>query len=373
VKYYIISGEASGDLHASNFIREIKKLDDHACFRFWGGDLMEKQTGEKPVKHYKELAFMGFIEVILHLKTILKNISFCKKDILAYNPDVLLLVDYPGFNLRIAEFAKKNNIKVFYYISPTIWAWHESRVYTVKKYVDRMFVILPFEKDFYKKFNYDADFIGHPMLDTLRENTTSEQTNNFRKKYNLDDKPIIAMLPGSRKQEIKKILPVMLSVSEKFKNYTFIIAAISSIPEELYRKYLHTYPEVKIIFNQTQEIFKNSFSALVKSGTSTLEAALLNVPQVVCYKTSFITYRLAKWFAKVKYISLVNLVMNAEIVKELIQNEMTDAAISGELKKITNDDDSRKKMLAAYDEMRTMLGGPGASERLAKLIYQNLR
>ncbi len=372
MKYYIISGEASGDLHASNFIREIKKLDADAHFRYWGGELMEKQTGEQPVKHYRDLAFMGFSEVLLHLKTILNNIAFCKKDILAYNPDVLLLVDYPGFNLRIAKFAKKNKIRVYYYISPTIWAWHESRVYTIKKYVDRMFVILPFETDFYKKYNYEADFVGHPMLDTLDERNNTEQTNNFKTINNIDERPIIAMLPGSRKQEIKKILPVMLSVIKKFPEYNFVIAGISSIPENLYKQYTLPYPEVKIIYNNTQELLKNSFSALVKSGTSTLEAALMNVPQVVCYKTSFITYRLAKWLAKVKYISIVNLIMNSETVKELIQYEMTEEAISCELKKITNDKVYRKKMLDAYEELKTKLGGKGASKRLANLIYKSL-
>src|ERR1039458_9175978 len=315
MKYYIIAGEASGDLHASNLIKELKLLDKDAIFRCWGGDLMKAQ-GAMIVKHYKDLAFMGFAEVILNLKTILSNIKFCKKDIVEFNPDVLILVDYPGFNLRIAEFAKTKGFKVFYYISPSVWAWHESRVKTIRKYVDKMFVILPFEKEFYAKHDYKVEYAGHPLTDVINDwNKINADNNSWRNENNLNDNPIIAILPGSRKQEISRMFPIMLDACEVYKDYQIIVAGATSIPQDYYLQFTGGR-DVKILFNQTYSILKNSVAAIVKSGTSTLEAALLDTPEIVCYKANAISYSIAKRVTNVKYISLVNLIMDREVVKE---------------------------------------------------------
>lgn len=367
MKYYVIAGEASGDLHASNMIKELKILDHNAEFRYWGGDMMQQHIGNPPVKHYRDLAFMGFLEVLLNIRTIFRNMKFCKSDILEYKPDVLILVDYPGFNLRIADFVHKNGIKVFYYIAPTIWAWHESRINTIKKSVDKLFVILPFEKEFYKKFDYNVDFIGHPLIDAL-DNESDDKTNKTEIKKD-NEKPVIAILPGSRKQEICKILPVMLSVVKDFQNYKFVIAGVKTLPEELYLKYIGDNKQVSIVFNQTYSVLRQAKIAMVKSGTSTLEAALFNVPQVVCYSTSFISYVLGRMLIKIKYISLVNLVMDRPVVKELIQYDLNYTLLKSELEKLLFDEERKKNIFDDYILLKQKLGGGGASKRLAELIY----
>ncbi len=371
MKYYLIAGEASGDLHASNLMRELKSVDASVSFRFWGGDLMKEQGGEL-VKHYSELAFMGFTEVIFNLRTILKNIEFCKKDILNYKPDVLILVDYPGFNLRIAEFAKKNGIKVFYYISPQVWAWKQSRVHHIKKYVDRMFVILPFEKEFYKKFNYNVDFVGHPLLDALEQRQKAKDSfQDFVKKNNLDERPIVAILPGSRKQEIEKMLPVMAKMSSHFPKYQFVVAGVSTQEKEFYTA-LAGKSEVKYLFGKTYDLLEQSAAALVTSGTATLETALIGTPEVVCYKGGAISFQIAKMLVKVDYISLVNLIMEKEVVKELIQNDFNEAAVKTELDKLLNQPTYRDTMMASLNELRNKLGGAGASQKTATLMVSAL-
>lgn len=369
MKYYIIAGEASGDLHASNLMRELKVLDTAAAFRFWGGDMMKEQGGEL-VRHYKELAFMGFTEVIINLRTILRNIEFCKKDILNYKPDVLILVDYPGFNLRIAEFAKKNGIKVYYYISPQVWAWKQSRVHHIKKFVDRMFVILPFEKEFYKKFDYAVDFVGHPLLDALEQRKkTRDSFPDFIKKNGLDERPIVAILPGSRKQEIEKMLPVMAKMSSAFPKYQFVVAGVSTQQKDFYASLAGKY-ELKYLFGKTYDLLEQSTAALVTSGTATLETALFGIPEVVCYKGGAISFQIAKMLVKVDYISLVNLIMGKEVVKELIQNEFNEASVKAELGKLLNQPDYRKAMMAYLNELRNKLGGAGASKKTAELIVK---
>ncbi|MBO4233848.1 lipid-A-disaccharide synthase [Riemerella anatipestifer] len=365
MKYYIIAGEASGDLHGSNLMKALKQKDPNATFRFWGGDLMEQQGGTL-VKHYRDLAFMGFVEVVQNLGTILRNIKFCKEDIRNFRPDVLILVDYPGFNLRIAKFAKKLGIKVVYYISPQLWAWKEGRVNTIKKYVDEMLVILPFEKDFYKKHQIEAHFVGHPLLDALSDLPPID-IQNFRKEHQLSDKKIIALLPGSREQEVKKMLSIMLSVRSEFKDYQFVIAGAPSLPKSFYESYDR---EVSFISNKTYDLLRCSDAALVTSGTATLETALLEVPEVVCYRGSKISYEIAKRLIKhIKYISLVNLIMDKEVVKELIQNELNTPNLVKELKLILNE--NRANLLFDYKILKEKLGGKGASEKAAEIITKN--
>ncbi|MDD1525357.1 lipid-A-disaccharide synthase [Riemerella anatipestifer] len=363
MKYYIIAGEASGDLHGSNLMKALKQKDPNATFRFWGGDLMEQQGGTL-VKHYRDLAFMGFVEVIQNLGTILRNIKFCKEDIRNFRPDVLILVDYPGFNLRIAKFAKKLGIKVVYYISPQLWAWKESRVNIIKKYVDEMLVILPFEKDFYKKHQVEAHFVGHPLLDALSDLPPID-IQAFKKEHQLSDKKIIALLPGSREQEVKKMLSIMLSVRSEFKDYQFVIAGAPSLPKSFYESYVDK--EVCFISNKTYDLLRCSDAALVTSGTATLETALLEVPEVVCYRGSKISYEIAKRLIKhIKYISLVNLIMDKEVVKELIQDELNTPNLVKELKLILNE--NRASLLSDYKILKEKLGGKGASEKAAEII-----
>lgn len=370
MKYYIIAGEASGDLHASNLMRKLKEKDTEAVFRVWGGDLMERQ-GAELVKHYRDLAFMGFSEVIANISTIIKNISFCKNDILLFRPDVLILVDYPGFNLRIARFAFENNIRVFYYISPQIWAWKKSRVKKIKKYVERMFVILPFEKEFYEKYGVDVDFVGHPLLDAIESDKKSfHSPGDFREKHKLDRRLIISVLPGSRKQEISKMLPVMLSVAGDFPNYQFVVAGAPSVPEEFYRQ-IAGEVDFKIIFGATHDLLYNAYAGVITSGTATLETALLDVPQVVCYKGSNFSFQIAKRIVSIKYISLVNLVMDKPVVAELIQSEMTPGNIKIELSKVL-DIHKRKLIFSDYKALRVKLGNIGASELTARLMTQRL-
>ena len=368
MNYYIIAGEASGDLHASNLIKELKKLDKQCKIRAWGGDMMEKE-GATIVKHYRDLAFMGFIEVILNLKTILNNIRFCKEDLLKFKPDVLVLVDYPGFNLRIAEYAHQHGIKVVYYISPQVWAWKQSRVKKIKKVVDRMLVILPFEKQFYEKFNMQVDFVGHPLLDAIDQQKNSLSNHDeFRTKHQLDARPIISILPGSRTQEIKTILPIMMQMEEEFPNLQFIIAGAPSQSEALYSQILNNR-KVKVISGETYSLLSASDAALVTSGTATLETALLNIPEVVCYKGSNVSYQIAKRIIDVKYISLVNLIMDDEVVKELIQGELNATNLKAELLNILNSE-KRKSLQKQYELLRQKLGGSGASALVAKIVFQ---
>jgi lipid-A-disaccharide synthase len=372
MKYYIIAGEASGDLHASNLMRAIKVKDPEATFRCWGGDKMHNE-GADLVKHYKDLAFMGFAEVLMNIRTITKNLNFCKDDLLNYNPDALILVDYPGFNLRIAEFAHKNQFKVYYYISPQVWAWKKSRVYTIKKVVDRLFVILPFEKDFYAKYDYDVSYVGHPLLDVIPDNPDAIPDENFFEENKLDNRPIIAILPGSRKQEITKILPLMLSVFENYKNeYQCIISGVKSIDQNIYTDIIGSKP-VKILYGQTYNLFRNAHIAAVTSGTASLEAALFRVPQVICYKGGAVSYAIAKRIVDIKYIGLPNLIMNKLLVTELIQNELTKENLILEFDKLLKNKEERQRIITDYIELRKQLGGSGASERTAAEIIEHLK
>lgn len=365
MKYYLIAGEASGDLHGSNLMKALKLKDPNAEFRFWGGDLMQAQGGNM-VKHYRDLAFMGFVEVVQNLGTILKNIKICKKDIQEHQPDVLILIDYPGFNLRIAKFAKSLGIKVVYYISPQLWAWKEGRVETIKKYVDEMLVILPFEKEFYQKHQVNAHFVGHPLLDAISGLQPVSEV-DFKKENQLNDLPIIALLPGSREQEVKKMLELMLSVRSHFKNYQFVIAGAPSLPKSFYQQFVDE--DVHFVSNKTYDLLRVSKAALVTSGTATLETALLNTPEVVCYRSSKISYEIAKRLVKhIKYISLVNLIMDKEVVTELIQDDLNTKNLVLELNKIL-EGDSREKMLASYQILREKLGGSGASNVAADIIF----
>lgn len=368
MKYYLIAGEASGDLHGSNLMKAIQQKDSAAEFRFWGGDLMAQQGGTL-VKHYRDLAFMGFLEVAKNLKTILGNIKFCRKDLRVTKPDVLILIDYPGFNLRIAKFAKELGIKVVYYISPQLWAWKEGRVEIIKKYVDEMLVILPFEQDFYKKHHVDAHFVGHPLLDAI-SGLHEISAEDFKKEHQLNEKEIIALLPGSRKQEVEKMLEMMLSVRPHFAEYQFVIAGAPSLEKEFYQKF--TDENVHFVSNKTYDLLRCSKAALVTSGTATLETALLNIPEVVCYRGSKISYAIAKRLVKhIKYISLVNLIMDREVVKELIQNELTTSNLVEHLKLIL-DGLGREKMLSEFSALREKLGGKGASEKAAEIIVQSI-
>jgi len=368
MKYYLIAGEASGDLHASNLMKELKKKDLKAEFRFLGGDLMQAAGGTL-VKHFKETAYMGFVDVFFHLRAILKNIHFFKEDILKAKPDVVILVDYPGFNLRIAEFSHEAGIKVYYYISPKIWAWKQSRVEKIKKYIDKLFIIFPFEKEFYKKHNYEVEYVGNPVLDAV--DTSDPNFDEFRKKYSLDERPIIALLPGSRKQEIKHNFKIMLNTAEHFPKYQFLIAGAASLDESIFRKYIHNH-SVKLIYNDTYNILKHSNAALVTSGTATLETAVMNIPELVCYRGEHISYQIAKRLVKVDFISLVNLVMQKEVIKEFIQYDMTVENLKNELEQLLNNDVYRKTMLDNFEEMRKILGGKGASERTAERITELL-
>ncbi len=366
MKYYIIAGEASGDLHASNLIKALQKKDADADIRFWGGDLME-ETGSTLVKHYRDLAFMGFLEVIANLRTILNNIKFCKEDILKFKPDVLILVDYPGFNMRIATFAKQHGIKTHYYISPQIWAWKENRIKKIKRDVDEMYVILPFEKDFYeKKHHFPVHFVGHPLLDAIADRKQVNEK-SFREEHDLNDIPIIALLPGSRKQEIKKMLSVMLTMIDKFPNYQFVIAGAPSQDFEFYQLFIKN-TSVKFISNKTHDLLSISHAALVTSGTATLETALFKVPEVVCYKGSFISYQIGKRLVDLKYISLVNLILDKEVVTELIQQDFNEKRLEQELTKIL-DVKHREQLFLEYSNLEQKLGGKGASEKTAGLIF----
>lgn len=369
MKYYIIAGEASGDLHGSNLMKAILKQDKEAQFRFWGGDLMQN-ISDNLVKHYRNLAFMGFLEVIKNIRIILKNISFCKEDILNYNPDVIIFIDYPGFNLRIAKWAKTRNFKTHYYISPQIWAWKENRIKDIKRDVDKMYVILPFEKDFYeKKHDFPVEFVGHPLIDSISNRTQIDEF-EFRKENKLNKKPIIAILPGSRKQEIKKMLSVMLSVVDNYPDYQFVVAGAPSQEFSFYKSYLKN-PNIGFVSNKTYDLLSVSTAALVTSGTATLETALFKVPQVVCYKGSWFSYQIGKRLVNLDYISLVNLIMDKEVVKELIQDDLNSKNLKNELNKVL-DENERTNFFMNYYELEKKLGGKGASRKTASLIYSQL-
>jgi lipid-A-disaccharide synthase len=371
MKYYIIAGEASGDLHGSGLMKALYKEDSQAEIRFWGGDLMQ-QTGGTLVKHYRELAFMGFAEVAMNLRTILENIKFCKKDIESFMPDVIIFIDYPGFNMRIAKWAKENGYKTHYYISPQIWAWKENRIKAIRRDVDKMYVILPFEKDFYeKKHEYPVEFVGHPLLDAIHNRVPVDE-NAFRKENNLGDKPIIALLPGSRKQEITKMLSVMLTTANKFPDHQFVIAGAPGQQREFYDQFLTSAKNVTLIVNKTYDLLSIATAALVTSGTATLETALFKVPEVVCYKGSWASYQIAKRIITLKYISLVNLIMDKEVVTELIQDALNPQRLSVELAKILNGE-NRERILADYDTLEEILGRSGAAEKTAKLIVNAIR
>jgi len=369
MKYYLIAGEASGDLHASNLMKEIKVLDSDAQFRFWGGELMEAQGGIL-VKHYRDLAFMGFLEVLLNLSTILKNITFCKKDIEQFQPDVLIFIDYPGFNMRIAKWAKLKGISTHYYISPQIWAWKENRIKQIKRDVDAMYVILPFEKDFYEnKHNFQVHFVGHPLIDAI-SNRQPIDPKMFIKELEMDDRPIIALLPGSRKQEIKVMLSVMLSVVDDFPDYQFVIAGAPNQDEAFYRQFIQK-ENVHLLLNRTYDLLSVSYAALVTSGTATLETALYKVPEVVCYKGSRISYEIAKRVIKLNYISLVNLILNKPAVTELIQTEFNTKRLKVELNNILYEY-KRATIFLYYYDLEKLLGGKGASKKTAELIYNSI-
>jgi len=367
MKYYIIAGEASGDLHGSNLIKELKKLDGAADIRCWGGDLMQK-AGAHLVKHYRDLAFMGFAEIVKNLGTILKNLKFCKQDILDFKPDALVLIDYPGFNLRIAKWAKKLGLKVIFYISPQVWAWKENRVKEMKKDIDKMIVIIPFEKEYFKKrWNWEVEYVGHPLAEEIESQKSKIQTQKY------SDKPIVALLPGSRKQEIAKKLPIMLEVSKFFHHYQFIVAEAPSVDNEFYQSFTKSYSNVSSVKNQTYNLLSQSKAALVTSGTATLETALFGVPEVVCYKGSAVSYQIAKRVIKVKYISLVNLIMNRPVVKELIQNELTEHNLKHELQELLKNEKRIDELKRDYAELKKILSERGnASENAAKVIIDFL-
>ena len=375
MKYYIIAGEASGDLHASNLMRELKKLDAAADFRFWGGDLMARQGG-KLVRHYRDTAYMGVWEVITHLPSIFKNLNECKEDILRYHPDVLILVDYPGFNLRIANFAHSNGLKVFYYISPKIWAWNKGRVKRIQKWVDKMFTILPFETDFYAEYGVPVAYSGNPLLDAIdTREFKNESREAFLERHQLPDKPIVAVLAGSRLQEIDRIIPDMLMMVRKFPDHQFIVAGAPSFTEADYQQYVPGEGSVKVIFGETYALLQQAKAAMVTSGTATLEAALLNCPQVVCYKMwggAFTDFMAKKVIIQVPFISLVNLIMNREVVTELFQNDMTEENLTAELRNLLCDEGIRNKMFADYEELQEVMGGPGSSGKTARLMWDTL-
>jgi lipid-A-disaccharide synthase len=369
MKFYLIAGERSGDLHGSNLIKELRKRNPIAEFRGFGGDYM-REAGMQEVVHYRELAFMGFAEVLANLRTISRKIKQCKADILQYKPDVIVLIDYAGFNMRIASFAKQEGIKVYWYISPKVWAWNQSRAWKLKANVDRMFVILPFEKDFFRKFDWNVDYVGNPVLDAIKMHRSDS---DFRAKHNLDSgRKIVALLPGSRQQELKKIVPLMAGVAAKVPEIQFVIAAVSNLKKDLYAG-LKQLSNVKFVQDAAYDLLTNSDAAIVTSGTATLETALFRVPQIVVYKTSGLTYAIAKCIIKVRFISLVNLVADREVVREMIQGDASIEKVSAELDRMLNNQAYRTKMLSEYDEIIRILDTGSASENAARLMSEYLR
>ena len=366
MKYFIIAGERSGDLHGSNLIKAIISADNQAEIKAWGGDYMQ-EAGAEIKKHYRDLAFMGFLEVLKNLPKILGFIGECKKTIGEFKPDAIILIDYAGFNMRIAKWAKKNGYKVFYYISPKVWAWNQSRAWSLKKNLDRLFVIFPFEVAFFKKYNFEVEFVGNPLFDAI---STFKPASDFLKRNELSDKKIIALLPGSRKQEVEKMLNLMVATQNKFPDYQYVIAGVGNLPLSFYEPFLNE--NIKLIIDQTYDLLSHSAAALVTSGTATLETALLGVPQVVCYKTSGFSYNIAKWVIKVPYISLVNLVAQKEVVKELIQDDLTIENVSNELDKIINNQSFRNQQMLDYKQVKESLGEVGASEKTGRRIVEIL-
>jgi lipid-A-disaccharide synthase len=372
MKYFIIAGEQSGDLHGSNLIRELIVADKNAEVQCWGGDLMES-AGATLLVHYRKLAFMGFVEVIKNLGAISKNIKLCKRQIIEYKPDVVIFIDYPGFNLRIAEFVKKAGYRTFYYISPKLWAWNEGRVRKIKEYIDRMFIIFPFEVDFYKKHGITVDYQGNPLIDeTEKRISTFPTKKSMYRNLGIDEKPLIAFLAGSRRHEIELILPEMMKIIHHLPGYQFVIAGVKNIPDDLYLKIIGK-ASVKVIKEKTYEILYTADAALVTSGTATLEAALHGTPQVVCYKGDFFSMLIAWIVVKVKYISLVNLIMGSEVVKELVQYDLTEKALLKELKAILPGGVKREKLLSDYEELKIKLGSAGASGRIAREMVRELK
>ena len=371
MKYYLVAGEASGDLHGSNLLKGLKAVDPDPQFRYWGGERMQEQGGEL-VRHYRDHSIMGFWEVLINLRKIRRNFRECKEDLLHWHPDVLVLIDYPGFNLRMAEFAHKNNIRVFYYISPKIWAWKESRIRKIKAYVDEMFIIFPFEQGFYRKHLFEAQYHGNPLIDAVDEKIQhQDRFSNFVQEQGLDHRPIVAILPGSRKQEIDRNLEVMIRVIRHHSDHQFVIAGAPSIEKEYYRQYLNV-DNLSFVHDKTYDLLSHSRAAIITSGTATLEAALFNVPQVVCYRANPISYYIARHFVKVPYISLVNLNMQREVVTELIQKEMNQERLEQEVSRLLYDQDYTGKMQEDYDQLRKLLGGSGASARIARAMYERL-
>ena len=371
MNFYLIAGEASGDLHGSNLIIQLKKLYPEAEFRCWGGDKMET-AGARLVKHYRELAFMGFSEVLLNIRTIFRNLAFCKKDILESRADALILIDYPGFNLRIAKWAKEQNLKVIYYISPQVWAWKANRVKGMKKNIDKMLVILPFEKDYFRNiWNWNVEYVGHPLIQVIRQHTASQSSLLLPEIP--ENKKIVALLPGSRKQEILKKLPVMLEVSKAFPAYQFVVAKAPGVDEDFYDELLRPFSNVSYVSNLTYHLLGRASAALVTSGTATLETALFNVPEVVCYKGSYLSYQIGKRLVKVKYISLVNLIMDKPVVEELIQDKMNVANLTKSLDGLLHDTLKIAQMKADYSLLRDQLtAGGDASQKAAELIHKFL-
>ncbi|MCQ2958831.1 MAG: lipid-A-disaccharide synthase [Bacteroidales bacterium] len=373
MNYYLIAGEASGDLHGSNLIKELRKSDETASFRIWGGDLMAKAAGVELVKHYRTYDYMGIMEVVKHARLILNNIKFCKQDIQEHKPDAIIFIDFPGFNLKIAPFAKKLGIPTFFYISPTVWAWKESRVKTIKANVDHMFVELPFVKDFYeKRHNYYVDFVGHPLLDSIAQFKEKHTAESFKQANNLPDKKLIAVLPGSREYEIRENLKTMQSISEKYSDYQFVVAGMSRFSLDFYQKYI-TASNLSVVFDQTYELLKKSDAAIVVSGSATLETAILNVPEIIVYQTSPITFYLGKLFVKLKNLGLPNLIMEHQIVPELLQSDMNPKNLASALDSILFDEKFRNEILDNYAQLRDKLGNEGAAGRVSSLVQKYLQ
>lgn len=374
MRYYIIAGEASGDLHGSNLIKGIREIDSSAQIRCWGGDLM-KEAGAELVKHYKEGAIMGFVEVVANLGKLAKNLNDCKNDIINYNPDIVVLIDYPGFNFRIAQFAKERGMRVFYYIAPKVWAWKENRVHKLKKYVDRLFIIFPFEIEYFKKWGIDAIYRGNPLLDSVDNHSSADETKeDFQKRTGIGTaETTVALLAGSRRSEIKYLLPRMMQVAEKYPNYRFLLACAPSMEREFYEGIVgKKCSNIKLLFGETYSILRHSDAAIINSGTASLEAALIGVPQVVCYGGNEISYQIAKRVVKLKYISLANLIMDKGLFKELIQHDCTPQKISQELDNLLNNSEYRAKMMSDYRNVRDVLGGKGASAKVARAMIEEL-
>ncbi len=374
MKYYLIAGETSGDLHGSNLMKELAVADSDAQFRYFGGDLMQSVGGDL-VKHYREMAFMGFLDVLLNIRTIKRNMDFCKKDLLQFQPDVLILIDYPGFNLRIAKFAKQNNIKVYYYISPKLWAWKESRVKKVKAFVDEMFTIFPFETEFYKKHNFEVNYVGNPLMDAIADyKKTTISKADFFEKNKLDNRPVVIILAGSRLKEIKRIFPRMVKAVEGFSDFQFVVAGVKNIDKNVYAEIIGD-KKISIIFDQTYDLLSHSYAALVTSGTAALETALFNVPQVAMYKMEgglLVDVIFRNFVLKTKWVTLPNIILQKSTILELIQKDLTIKKVSTELNKLLFDNNHREKMLEDYKHLNKLMGEPGCSKRAAEKMVDFL-